>query len=76
MILTELLADKYDVSSNDEDNLALKEDDNWNCGVAKRNPKLSYLTRIIGGRPTAPGAWPWQVAVLNRYGVGFKYFDN
>ncbi|CAB0034188.1 unnamed protein product [Trichogramma brassicae] len=41
----------------------------WKCGVTRKSNKLSYFTRIIGGRPTLPGSWPWQVAVLNRYGV-------
>ncbi|XP_014234130.1 coagulation factor VII [Trichogramma pretiosum] len=43
----------------------------WKCGVARKSNKLSYFTRIIGGRPTLPGSWPWQVAVLNRYGEAF-----
>lgn len=27
------------------------------------------LLRIIGGREASRGAWPWQVAVLNRFKV-------
>ncbi|XP_015605863.1 plasminogen isoform X2 [Cephus cinctus] len=45
----------------------------WKCGLAStgKSSRLSYFTRIIGGRPTAPGSWPWQVAVLNRYREAF-----
>lgn len=41
------------------------------CGVTS-TPSRAYsanMVRIIGGRPTQPGRWPWQVAVLNRFKV-------
>ncbi|XP_023247875.1 uncharacterized protein LOC111643849, partial [Copidosoma floridanum] len=60
--------DRYDLSLNGIENSTTKEENNWKCGVSRKNSGLAYLTRIIGGRPTAPGSWPWQVAVLNRYG--------
>lgn len=62
-------ADGFDPSINGIDNLTVNEDENWKCGESKRMSRLSYFTRIIGGRPAIPGAWPWQVAVLNRHGV-------
>jgi secreted trypsin-like serine protease len=34
------------------------------CGAPKA--MASALTRIIGGRPSKKGQWPWQVAILNR----------
>lgn len=48
--------------------------DKWPaCGVV---PNSSYsdlhqmnMLRIIGGRPTQNGKWPWIVAVLNRFKV-------
>ncbi|XP_076246579.1 vitamin K-dependent protein C [Calliopsis andreniformis] len=44
----------------------------WKCGVATtKDSRLSYFTRIIGGRPANRGSWPWQVAVLNRYREAF-----
>ncbi|XP_023245938.1 plasma kallikrein [Copidosoma floridanum] len=63
--------DRYDLSLNGIENSTTKEENNWKCGVSRKNSGLAYLTRIIGGRPTAPGSWPWQVAVLNRYGEAF-----
>ncbi|XP_017876530.2 transmembrane protease serine 11A isoform X2 [Ceratina calcarata] len=45
----------------------------WKCGVSntQKTSRLSYFTRIIGGKPSIPGSWPWQVAVLNRYREAF-----
>ena len=63
------MIDKYDFNITGVENSTANEESNWKCGVAKKNSRLSYFTRIIGGRPTVPGSWPWQVAVLNRYGV-------
>ncbi|OXU30085.1 hypothetical protein TSAR_004174 [Trichomalopsis sarcophagae] len=64
--------DKYDLNVNGIENSTANEGSNWKCGVSKKNTRLSYFTRIIGGRPTVPGSWPWQVAVLNRYGVDYS----
>ncbi|XP_053602824.1 vitamin K-dependent protein C isoform X2 [Plodia interpunctella] len=33
--------------------------------------RMQQMVRIIGGRPTIPGKWPWQVAVLNKYKEAF-----
>ncbi|OAD61317.1 Coagulation factor X [Eufriesea mexicana] len=45
----------------------------WKCGVrSTQKPSLpSRFKRIIGGRPSIPGSWPWQVAVLNRFHEAF-----
>ncbi|XP_076281626.1 uncharacterized protein LOC143209612 isoform X2 [Lasioglossum baleicum] len=45
----------------------------WKCGIAniQKNSRLSYFTRIIGGRPSIRGSWPWQVAVLDKYNETF-----
>ncbi|XP_011500190.1 PREDICTED: coagulation factor IX [Ceratosolen solmsi marchali] len=67
----DLMVDKYDVNINGIDNSTSVDEDVWKCGISKKNSRLSYFTRIIGGRPTAPASWPWQVAVLNRYGEAF-----
>lgn len=49
------------------------------CGVTFNNttnsyrPHYSNMLRIIGGRPTQSGKWPWIVAVLNRFKVFYFY---
>nr|XP_012148872.1 PREDICTED: vitamin K-dependent protein C isoform X1 [Megachile rotundata]XP_012148873.1 PREDICTED: vitamin K-dependent protein C isoform X1 [Megachile rotundata] len=61
-------------SSNDVSSAILeKSPHNWKCGVTgtQKTSRLSYFTRIIGGRPSIPGSWPWQVAVLNRFREAF-----
>ncbi|KAJ8668829.1 hypothetical protein QAD02_000088 [Eretmocerus hayati] len=67
----DLIVDKYDLNVNGIENSTSYKDESWKCGVSKKNTRLTYFTRIIGGRPTIPGSWPWQVAVLNRYGEAF-----
>lgn len=42
------------------------------CGVPLINPSHGLQLRIIGGREAAPGKWPWQVAILNRFKVGWR----
>ncbi|XP_059486148.1 cationic trypsin-3-like isoform X2 [Neocloeon triangulifer] len=49
-----------------EENLEIEK--NY-CGVFK--PNNSALTKIIGGRPSERGHWPWQVAVLNKHKHAF-----
>lgn len=63
--------DELDVRPNMVDSFSSAIDETWKCGVinSSRNSRLSYFTRIIGGRPATPGTWPWQVAVLNRFRV-------
>ena len=39
---------------------------------ARLRAKMWDMVRIIGGRPAPPGKWIWQVALLNRYKVGFS----
>ncbi|XP_063977925.1 prostasin-like isoform X2 [Diachasmimorpha longicaudata] len=66
--------DEFELNPNAVNSLAVsKNDDIWKCGVAANGKisRLSYFTRIIGGRPTIPGSWPWQVAVLNRFREAF-----
>ncbi|XP_058802251.1 transmembrane protease serine 7-like [Phymastichus coffea] len=66
----DLVVDKYDLNINGIEN-STHDESSWKCGVSSKDTRLSYLTRIIGGRPATPGSWPWQVAVLNRYGEAF-----
>nr|XP_034183762.1 urokinase-type plasminogen activator isoform X1 [Osmia lignaria] len=63
------LSSSNDVSSS----IPEKHPHTWKCGVpsTQRTSRLSYFTRIIGGRPSIPGSWPWQVAVLNRFREAF-----
>ncbi|KAJ2947012.1 hypothetical protein O0L34_g16356 [Tuta absoluta] len=39
--------------------------------AARLRYRMREMVRIIGGRPSPPGKWPWQVAVLNRYKEAF-----
>ncbi|XP_011308006.1 chymotrypsinogen B isoform X2 [Fopius arisanus] len=66
--------DEFELNPNAVESLAApKNDDVWKCGVVENGKisTLSYFTRIIGGHPTVPGSWPWQVAVLNRFREAF-----
>lgn len=69
-----MILDEYELNPNAVDSFVPeKAQPTWKCGVVNphKNLRLSYFTRIIGGRPAVKGAWPWQVAVLNKYHVGF-----
>lgn len=68
----DMVLDEFELNPNTVDTFAAEKNSNsWKCGVtnAHKDSRLSYFMRIIGGRPTTPGKWPWQVAVLNRYHV-------
>lgn len=74
LLLADSVLDEFELSPNTIGNIAVTRDDGiWKCGVVdnyqSKRSRLSYFTRIIGGRPAAPGSWPWQVAVLNRFRV-------
>ncbi|KAM0728427.1 Serine protease 1 [Formica fusca] len=69
-----LVLDEFELNPNTVDSFAPEKNSNtWKCGVANshKSARLSYFMRIIGGRPTTPGSWPWQVAVLNRFREAF-----
>jgi hypothetical protein len=57
--------------SRTETALGRMEEEPHGCGVVHSNNSvyLSNMLRIIGGRPTQQGKWPWQVAILNRFKV-------
>ncbi|XP_011140391.2 coagulation factor X isoform X1 [Harpegnathos saltator] len=66
--------DEFELNPNTVDSFASEKNPNtWRCGLTSSHKasRLSYFTRIIGGRPTTPGSWPWQVAVLNRFREAF-----
>ncbi|XP_020279733.1 venom prothrombin activator vestarin-D2 isoform X2 [Pseudomyrmex gracilis] len=70
----DMVLDEFELNPNTVDTFAAEKNSNsWKCGVtnAHKDSRLSYFMRIIGGRPTTPGKWPWQVAVLNRYHEAF-----
>ena len=51
--------------------------DKWPaCGKVANNSYNTFhqmnMLRIIGGRPTQNGKWPWIVAVLNRFKVNIN----
>lgn len=45
---------------------------NIQCGFPSiRNKNTDFNLKIIGGKVARRGAWPWQVAILNRYKEAF-----
>lgn len=47
----------------------------FDCGIPvvrdKRKNNVYNMLRIIGGKAARRGAWPWQVAILNRFKEAF-----
>ncbi|CAK9816871.1 Serine protease 1 [Anthophora plagiata] len=70
----DIVLDEFELNPNTVDSfIPEKNFYTWKCGVSstQKSSRLSYFTRIIGGRPSTPGSWPWQVAVLNRFREAF-----
>ena len=69
-IIADIVLDEFELNPNMVDSfIPEKNSHTWKCGVPQKTSPLSYFTRIIGGRPSTPRSWPWQVAVLNRFRV-------
>lgn len=49
---------------------------NFKCGLStiRNKPRTNLLDmlRIIGGRTSRKGQWPWQVAILNKFKVCWR----
>lgn len=44
------------------------------CGIVRSGTgrrSMSNMLKIIGGRASRKGEWPWQVAILNRFKEAF-----
>lgn len=70
----DIVLDEIELNPNTVDSFIPEKNPNaWRCGIAsiQKNSRLSYFTRIIGGRPSIRGSWPWQVAVLNKFHEAF-----
>ncbi|KAG5681018.1 hypothetical protein PVAND_010484 [Polypedilum vanderplanki] len=49
-----------------------KPHNNFQCGFPSiRNKNPDFTLKIIGGKVSRRGAWPWQVVILNRYKEAF-----
>ncbi|XP_043525382.1 plasminogen isoform X1 [Frieseomelitta varia] len=71
-IIADIVLDEFELNPNMVDSfIPEKNSHTWKCGVPQKTSPLSYFTRIIGGRPSTPRSWPWQVAVLNRFREAF-----
>lgn len=56
----------------DKINFDYNKPQNLQCGFPSiRNKNTDFTLRIIGGRVAKRAAWPWQVAILNRYKEAF-----
>lgn len=78
-MFADIVLDEFELNPNTvESFIPEKSSQAWKCGVAgsHKNSRLSYFTRIIGGRPAVRGSWPWQVAVLNRFRVSSFMIKN
>jgi secreted trypsin-like serine protease len=40
------------------------------------DPPPTLVPEIVGGGPSTPGEWPWQVALINGAGVGPNFLDD
>lgn len=75
--ITDIVLDEFELNPNMVDSfIPEKNSHTWKCGVPQKTSPLSYFTRIIGGRPSTPKSWPWQVAVLNRFRVSSSVFKT
>ena len=45
------------------------------CGISEV-PKPSLSLKIIGGKESTKGNWPWQVVILNRFRVSMDCFNS
>ena len=56
-----------ETSNNTTEPIEVDALDNLNCGTSSIVNDISANLRIIGGRESMKGRWPWMVSILNRY---------
>ena len=64
--------DDYDIDVDKIEFKRKKIKGEGKCGVTKVNTHHNLL-RIIGGVESPRGAWPWQVAVMNKFKVIYYF---